>query len=53
MNMADIFHEKRGEKQGQRRKRFLEFLRNHPKPAGQFDDKRKVWIREPKASGRA
>jgi hypothetical protein len=38
------FHEQAGEKEGQRRKRFLEFLRSLPKPNGIFDPKKKVWI---------
>ena len=42
------FLEKRGEKAGQRRKRFLEHLRSAPKPDGVFDEKRKVWVRNEK-----
>ena len=40
------FIEKSGEKQGQRRKRFLEYLRSMPKGEGRFDDKRKIWVKE-------
>lgn len=40
------FIERKGERQGQRRKRFLEWLRAFPKPKGTFDDKRKIWIPE-------
>lgn len=40
------FIEKRGEKEGQRRKRYLEFLRSQPMPKGTFDDKKKIWIPE-------
>lgn len=39
-----IFIERRGEKDGQRRRRFLEFLRALPKPSKRFDDKLKRWI---------
>ena len=46
------FIEKLKEKQGQRRKRFLEFLRSLPKPEGVFDDKRKVWVKADPASPR-
>lgn len=38
------FVERINEKEGQRRKRFLQFLRELPKPDGVFDEKRKVWI---------
>jgi hypothetical protein len=42
------FIERFGEKQGQRRKRYLEFLRNLPKPKGTFVEKTKKWIPLPK-----
>lgn len=45
------FIEKRGESEGQRRKRFLEFLRSLPKGEGVFDDKKKMWIKDPNAAG--
>jgi hypothetical protein len=38
------FKEKSDEKQGQRRKRFLEFLRSLPMPKGSYDLKLKRWI---------
>ncbi len=44
------FIEKSGEKEGQRRKRFLKFLREIPMPDGVYDKKLKRWIpREKKA----
>jgi hypothetical protein len=39
-----LFKEKMGEKQGQRRKRFLQFLREQPMPDGTYDPKLKKWI---------
>jgi hypothetical protein len=42
--MASKFVEKRNEKQGQRRKRFLEFLRGLPMPDGKFDEQKKRWV---------
>lgn len=44
MTTVTRFIEKSGEKDGQRRKRFLQFLRDIPPPSKRFDDKRKVWI---------
>ena len=38
------FKEKRNEKQGQRRKRFLQFLRELPMPAGTCDAQLKRWV---------
>lgn len=38
------FKEKMNEKEGQRRKRFLEFLRSQPMPNGTYDSKLKKWI---------
>ena len=38
------FKEKRGEKEGRRRRRFLEFLRSLPMPNGKYDPKLKKWI---------
>jgi len=38
------FKEKLKEKSGQRRKRFLQFLRDLPMPDGKFDHKLKKWI---------
>lgn len=45
------FKEKRGEKEGQRRKRFLEFLREQPMPNGTWDEKQKRWIPAPEDKG--
>jgi len=42
------FKEKNGEKQGQRRKRFLQFLRDLPKPSTRFNEKTKQWMPEGK-----
>lgn len=38
------FTEKVGEKEGQRRKRFLQYLRSLPMPDAKFDLKKKIWI---------
>lgn len=40
----DAFVEKPGEKDGQRTKRFLEFLRNVPMPKGIWDEKLRKWV---------
>lgn len=38
------FIEKRGEKEGPRRRRFLKFLRELPMPDATWDEKRKIWL---------
>jgi hypothetical protein len=45
------FTEKRNEKAGQRRKRFLAFLRSQPMPDGKYDHKLKKWIPNPMKPG--
>jgi hypothetical protein len=42
------FKEKLNEKEGQRRKRFLAFLRELPMPDGEYNEKTKTWIPNPK-----
>lgn len=41
------FKEKLNEKDGQRRKRFLKFLRELPVPDGTYDEQLKRWIANP------